>query len=140
MPLILDSFRNAVAALRAVQSKSEDAVLMAALDEVTRDAIRSGVIQHFEFTYELAWKFIKRRLEADIGRTSVDGISRRELFRVAAENRLIEDVEAWFQFHIARNETSHTYDPNVAARVYAKSLDFTADAARLLTVLETRNA
>ena len=109
MPLILDSFRNAVAALRAVQSKSEDAVLMAALDEVTRDAIRSGVIQHFEFTYELAWKFIKRRLEADIGRTSVDGISRRELFRVAAENRLIEDVEAWFQFHIARNETSHAW-------------------------------
>ena len=40
MPLILDSFRNAVAALRAVQSKSEDAVLMAALDEVTRDYLR----------------------------------------------------------------------------------------------------
>jgi nucleotidyltransferase substrate binding protein (TIGR01987 family) len=140
MPLILDSFRNAIAALRAVQSKSEDAALMAALDEVTRDAIRSGVIQHFEFTYELAWKFIKRRLEADIGRTSVDGISRRELFRVAAENGLIEGVESWFQYHIARNETSHTYDPNVAARVYAQSLRFTADATRLLTVLETRNA
>nr|WP_294554643.1 HI0074 family nucleotidyltransferase substrate-binding subunit [uncultured Rhodopila sp.] len=140
MPLILDSFRNAIAALRAVQSKSEDAAFMAALDEVTRDAVRSGVIQHFEFTYELSWKFIKRRLEADIGRTSVDGISRRDLFRVAAENGLIGDVEAWFRYHTARNETSHTYDPNVAARVYAKSLDFTADAARLLTVLEARNA
>ncbi len=140
MPLILDSFRNAIAALRAVQSKSEDAVLMAALDEVTRDAIRSGVIQHFEFTYELSWKFIKRRLEADIGPTSVDGISRRDLFRLAAENRLIEDVEAWFQYHIARNDTYQTYDPAVAARVYAKSLDFTADAARLLTMLEARNA
>jgi nucleotidyltransferase substrate binding protein (TIGR01987 family) len=140
MPLILDSFRNAIAAPGAVQSKSEDAVLMATLDEVTRDAIRSGVIQHFEFTYELAWKFIKRRLEADIGRTSVDGISRRDLFRVAAENGLIEDVEAWFQYHVARNETSHAYDPNVAARVYARSLDFTADAARLLAILEARNA
>jgi nucleotidyltransferase substrate binding protein (TIGR01987 family) len=140
MHLILDSFRNAIAALRAVQSKSEDAVLMAALDEVTRDAIRSGVIQHFEFTYELAWKFIKRRLEADIGRSSVDGISRRDLFRIAAENGLIDDVGTWFQYHIARNETSLTYDPNVAARVYARSLTFTADAARLLTVLETRNA
>jgi nucleotidyltransferase substrate binding protein (TIGR01987 family) len=140
MPLVLDSFRNAIAALRAVQSKSEDAVLMAALDEVTRDAIRSGVIQHFEFTYELSWEFIKRRLEADIGRTSVDGISRRDLFRLAAENRLIEDVEAWFQYHIARNDTYQTYDPAVADRVYAKSLDFTADAARLLTMLEARNA
>ena len=120
MHLILDSFRNAIAALRAVQSKSEDAGLMATLDEVTRDAIRSGVIQHFEFTYELAWKFIKRRLEADIGRTTVDGISRRDLFRIAAENGLIDDVGTWFQYHIVRNETSHTYDPNVAARVYAQ--------------------
>jgi nucleotidyltransferase substrate binding protein (TIGR01987 family) len=140
MPLILDSFRNAIAALRAVQSKSEDADFMAALDEVTQDAIRSGVIQHFEFTYELAWKFIKRRLEADIGRTSVDGISRRDLFRIAAENRLIGDVETWFQYHTARNETPHTYDLTVAARVYARSLKFTVDAARLLTLLEARNA
>jgi nucleotidyltransferase substrate binding protein (TIGR01987 family) len=139
MPLILDSLRNAIAALRAVQSKSEDAAFMAALDEVTRDAIRSGVIQHFEFTYELSWKFIRRRLDADLGRTSVDGISRRDLFRIAAENGLIADVEAWFGYHIARNETSLTYNPEVAARVYAGSLGFTADAARLLSVLEARN-
>ena len=140
MPLILDSFRAAVAALRAVQARSEDTALMATLDEVTRDAVRSGVIQHFGFTYELAWKFIKRRLEADIGRSGVDGVSRRDLFRIAAENGLVEDVEVWFQYHIARNETSHTYDLTVAARVYARSLDFAADAARLLTVLEARNA
>ena len=140
MPLIFDSFRNAIAALRAVQCKSEDAIFMAAMDEVTQAAIRSGAIQHFEFTYELAWKFIKRRLEADIGRISVDGISRRDLFRIAAENGLIADVEAWFRYHIARNEMSHTYDPCVAARVYARSLGFTADAARLLSVLEARNA
>ncbi len=140
MPLILDSLRNAVSALRAVLAKSEDNAFMAAQDEVTRDAIRSGAIQHFEFTYELSWKFIKRRLEADVGRSSVDGVSRRDLFRIAAENGLIEDVDPWFQYHVARNETSHTYDPVVAARVYAVSLVFAADAARLLAVLEARNA
>ena len=126
--------------MQAVQARSEDTVLMTALDEVTRDAIRSGVIQHFEFTYELSWKFIKRRLEADIGRTAVDGVGRRDLFRIAAENGLIEDVEKWFRYHIARNETSYTYDLAVAARVYAQCLTFAADAARLLTVLEARNA
>ena len=140
MPLILDSFRNAIAALRAVQDRSENAALMATLDDVTREAIRFGVVQHFEFTYELSWKFIKRRLDADIGRSSVDGISRKDLFRIAAENGLIKDIEAWFQYHIARNETSHTYDPTVATRVYARSLDFSADAVRLLAVLEARNA
>jgi nucleotidyltransferase substrate binding protein (TIGR01987 family) len=140
MPLQLDSFRNALASLRAVQAKSEDAVFMAAMDDITREAIRSGVIQHFEFTFELAWKFIRRRLAADIGRASVDGIPRRDLFRIAAENGLIEDVEAWFQYHLARNQTSHTYDPPIAAIVYARSLEFARDATTLLGILEARNA
>jgi nucleotidyltransferase substrate binding protein (TIGR01987 family) len=138
--LILDSLRGAIAALKAGQGMSEDAVFMASLDEVGREMIRSGVILHFEFTYELAWKFVKRQLEADIGRTAVDGVSRRDLFRIAAENGLIGKVDAWFQYHIARNETSRTYDLAVAARVYAKSLAFVVDATRLLAVLESRNA
>ncbi|MDB5402592.1 MAG: hypothetical protein QOD93_2611 [Acetobacteraceae bacterium] len=140
MPLQLDSFRNALAALRAIQMKSEDSAFMAGLDAITREAIRSGVIQHFEFTFELAWKFMRRRLEADIGRASVDGIPRRDLFRIGAENGLIEDVEAWFQYHLARNQTSHTYDPSIAASVYARSLDFARDATGLLAILEARNA
>lgn len=102
---------------------------MRALDEITQDAIRSGVIHYCEFTYELAWKFMRRRLEADIGQSSVAGIPRRDLFRIAAENGLIEDVDAWFRHHVARNETSHTYDQSVAARVYAGSLEFAHDAA-----------
>jgi nucleotidyltransferase substrate binding protein (TIGR01987 family) len=97
MPLVLDTFRNALVALRAVQAKSEDAAFMATLDTVAREAIRSSVIQHFEFTFELAWKFMRRRLEADIGRSSVDGMPGRDLFRIAAENGLIDDVEAWFR-------------------------------------------
>ena len=112
---------------------------MATLDTVTRKAIRSGAIQHFEFTFELAWKFMRRRLEADIGRSSVDGIPRRDLFRIGAENGLIDDVEAWFQYHLARNRTSHTYDPSIVASLYARSLDFANDAVALLAVLEARN-
>ena len=137
---VLDSFRNAVAALRAVQSRSEDGALMAGPDSITQVAIRSGVIQHFEFTFEFAWKFMRRQLEADIGRASVDGIFRRDLFRIAAENGLIDDVEAWFQYHLARNQTSHTYDPHTADSVYATALEFACDAADLLAKLEARNA
>jgi nucleotidyltransferase substrate binding protein (TIGR01987 family) len=117
MPLQLGSFRNALAALRAVQAKSEDAAFIAGLDAITCEAIRSGVILHFGFTFELAWKFIRRRLDADIGRVSVDGIPRRDLFRIAAENGLIEVVDPWFQYHLARNQTSRTYDPAIAAIV-----------------------
>jgi nucleotidyltransferase substrate binding protein (TIGR01987 family) len=139
MPLVLDNLRNAVAALRAVQAKSQDIAFMAAQDDITREAIRSGVIQHFEFTYELSWKLIRRWLEENIARDSADGVSRRELFRMGAENRLIDDVAAWMRYHDARNDTSHTYNLSVAAKVYAVSLDFVVDADRLLAALEARN-
>lgn len=140
MPLVLDALSNAIAALLAVQARSEDRQLMAALDEVTQQAIRSGIIQHFEFTYELCWKFMRRRLIADIGQASVDGVSRRDLFRVAAENGLIANVEAWFEYHVARNQTSHIYQQSIAASVYGISLAFARDAVQLLAVLEARNA
>jgi nucleotidyltransferase substrate binding protein (TIGR01987 family) len=140
MPLILDSLQKAIAALQAAQTRSEDPVLMAGLDLTMQSVVQSGVIQHFEFTYELTWKFMRRQLESDIGRSAVEGVNRRDLFRIAAEQGLINDVEAWFGYHLARNETSHTYDASVAARVYATTLDFARDAAALLAVLESRNA
>ncbi|MDR3088731.1 MAG: nucleotidyltransferase substrate binding protein [Desulfobulbaceae bacterium] len=88
------------------------------------DTIRAGVIQSFEFTYELCWKFMKRWLEMNIGTESVDGVSRRELFRLAAESRLINDVEKWMEFHYARNKTSHTYGGEAAQNVFEASNDF----------------
>lgn len=140
MPLVLDNLRNAIAALRAVQSRGEDPALMGSLDDVTQQAIRSGVIQHFEYSYELCWKFMRRRLALDIGQASVDGLARRDLFRLAAEQGLITDVAQWFHYHVARNQTSHTYQQIVAASVYPTSLAFSGDAEDLLKRLEISNA
>jgi nucleotidyltransferase substrate binding protein (TIGR01987 family) len=139
MPLVFDSLHNAVLDLRAVQSRSEDTAFMAAQDQVTREAIRSGAILHFKFTYELSWKFIRRWLDENIGRDSADGVSRRKLFRMGAENRLIDDVAAWMRYHEARNDTSHTCNLSVAAKAYAVSLDFVHDAGRLLAARDARN-
>ena len=139
MALELDSLKNAVSALQAVVAKSDDTEFMRGLDDVARNAIKSGVIQHFEFTYELCWKFIKRWLETNISSTAADGVTRRELFRMAAENRLIDDVDRWMRHHDARNETAHTYEAKVAERVYRAAHDFVHDAQRLLEALEARN-
>lgn len=139
MPLELESFRKAVVALEEVMAKSDDVTFMQGLDQIARNAIKSGVIQHFEFTYELCWKFIKRWLEMNIGPTVADGVTRRELFRLAAESRLIEDVDQWMRHHDARNQTSHTYEPKIAESVYAAAHEFARDAVRLLEALEARN-
>ena len=90
-------------------------------------------------TYELCWKFIKRWLETNISPGVADGVTRRELFRLAAENRLLDDVDQWMRYHEARNLTSHIYQPEIAERVYNTAHEFARDAARLLAALEARN-
>ena len=139
MALDLSSLKKAVSALTSVLAKSDDARFMSHLDDVAANAIKAGVVQHFEFTYELCWKFMKRWLEMNISPAVADGVTRRELFRLAAENRLIDDVEQWMRYHEARNLASHIYQPEVANRVYNTAHDFAPDAARLLAALEARN-
>jgi len=137
--LVLSGLQEAVSALAGVLAKSDNTEFMSRLDDVARNAIRAGVILHFEFTYELCWKFIKRWLEMNISATVADGVTRRELFRLGAENRLIDHVEQWMRYHEARNSTSHIYQPQIADRVYNTAHDFAPDAARLLAALEARN-
>ena len=139
MPLELNNLRKSVAALKAVLAKSEEMKTILWLDEIARNAIKSGVIQHFEFTYELSWKFMKRWLEMNISPNAADGVTRRELFRLAAENLLIVDVDQWMRHDKARNQTSHTYDQEVAKGVYLAVHDFARDAQKLLSALEARN-
>ena len=54
-----------------------------------KETVRSGIIQNFEVAYELSWKMMKHSLETNISAESVDGVTRRELFKKAAKNRLI---------------------------------------------------
>lgn len=76
-------------------------------------------------------------MSENIGRTSVDGVTRRELFRLAAEYRLI-DVDEWMFFHQARNQTSHTYDESVENEVFDVSRQFSSVAGHLLSVLQKK--
>ena len=138
MALDLSSLKKAVDSLdRAL--KVAGAGIRGQVNTDQEEVIRAGVIQNFEFTYELCWKFIKRWLEHNAGAADADGSTRKELFRLAAESRLITGVENWFKYHSARNETTHTYDPVKAAMIYRLAGPFAADARKLLEVLEKRN-
>jgi nucleotidyltransferase substrate binding protein (TIGR01987 family) len=113
--------KNAIAAL---QSCINDFNEYAAKGDSLRESLRSGVIQNFEAAYELSWKFMKRWLVFNVGNSIVDGIPRFELFKLAAENGLISDIEIWFDFHDARNKTSHEYGEEVAELVLEYALKF----------------
>lgn len=124
--LDLSSFRMALASLDL------------ALAQPKNEFIRDSVIQRFEYTYELSWKHLKRHLETDEGVANIDQLTRKQLFRVAVEKGLIRNIEAWFAYHRARNETSHAYNQAVAEEVYEAARRFAPDARDLLEQLERR--
>lgn len=139
MALDLTSLKKAISslkkALNVATSKKMDA-----LGEDEQEVIKAGVIQNFEFTYELCWKFIQRWIrknrapeDADYPRT------RKELFRMAARHTLIEDPLPWFDYGDARNMTAHTYDEDKAQVVYEAAIRFVSDAQYLLGRLEAMN-
>ncbi len=134
--LDLSSLENAVASLqRALEITEANRYT----NEDYHEVLQAGVIQNFEFTYELCWKFMKRWLETNLGSVYVDGLSRHELFRLAAEHGLIDETDKWFKYHEARNETSHTYEKAVAERVFKVAKEFLEDAIHFSLKLKSKN-
>jgi len=125
--LILTPFRKALGSL--------DKALALEEDEIVRDA----AIQRFEYTFEVAWKMIRRHL-IWAGTAEVESLSRRDLFREAARIKVIADADTWFEYHQARNETSHTYDETIAEEVYQAARKFAVDARALLNELEKHHS
>lgn len=138
MPLDLDSLEKAIRSLEDLSAKVSDEKFMNSLDETARKGLKAGVIQNFEFTYELCWKMMKRWIETNAGENA-DGVSRRELFRMARESRLIDDIDGWMVFHEARNRTSHTYNEAAAEEVFAAAIKFKGEAKRFFENLRGRN-
>jgi nucleotidyltransferase substrate binding protein (TIGR01987 family) len=140
MKLDLSSLRKAVESLEKTIKVAGNQELAAKLDEDAKDAIRAGVIQNFEFTYELCWKFIRRWLKenADVEEAEHPR-TRKELFRLAAHFGLIKEPLSWFSYGDARNLTSHTYDEDKAETVYETAVDFIKDAKYLLDRLQELN-
>lgn len=109
------------------------------ISETEENVIKAGVIQNFEFTYELCWKFMKRWLELNLTPGLLDGVSRKELFRHALENKLIISFDNWVKYHELRSTTSHTYNEDVADEIYAVSESFLNDAKILYHAIEAKN-
>ena len=67
---------------------------------------KEGLIQRFEYTFELAWKTLKDYLEAQ----EVTAKFPREVIKVAFHYDLIQDGEVWMDMLEKRNLLAHTYD------------------------------
>ncbi len=92
---------------------------------------KAGIIQAFEYSFELIWKIMKRLLE-ERGKTAN---SPRETFRMAALEGFISDPELWFDFLKKRNLTTHTYNETEIENVLSICAMFSQEVKKFLCSL-----
>lgn len=74
--------------------------------DILDDRDKAGAVQSFEFCFELSWKTMKHILEIN----GLEVGSPKDTFRKAAQEKIIDDPEIWFEFQKYRNLTTHIYD------------------------------
>jgi len=70
----------------------------------------AGIIQAYEFTFELAWKTLKDYLEFN----SVQVKFPRDVIKEAFRYELVDNGETWLDMLEKRNLMAHTYDQAIA--------------------------
>ena len=102
--------------------------------------IRDGLIQRYEFTYEISHKMLKRHLEMTSPNPDIfDAMPFADLIRTGKELSILKsDWSAWKLFREMRAKTSHTYDEDIAQTVVQVIPDFIHEARYLAQQLELR--
>jgi len=99
----------------------------------TNDVIRDGVIQRFEFTYELAWKAAKEYLE-NIG--IVDRNSPKAVIKEAYAQKMLLNEQNWLLMLNDRNITSHVYKEEIVKEIAERIIGcYIAEFEKLLSEL-----
>lgn len=106
-----DNFHKACAKIRELVDSKRDIENYSELE-------REGLIQRFEYTYELAWKVMQDYLIYK-GYTFTSGPN--GTLQMAFEDGLIAHHDVWRRMGIARNATSHVYNEEEALEI-AKSI------------------
>jgi nucleotidyltransferase substrate binding protein (TIGR01987 family) len=98
----LSNFERALALLREALVNGP-----AALHQLEKE----GVIQRFEYCFELAWKTTKDYMEANGFVFAV--VMPRQVLKEAIAAKVIADGQVWIAMLDHRNLLSHTYNPAV---------------------------
>lgn len=82
---------------------------------INNTVLRDGLIQRFEFTFELSWKALKEYM---IDQGIKDELQfPKQVLKTAYENHIINNENVWNEMLNARNSTSHIYDDKVAEHI-----------------------
>jgi len=85
-------------------------------DEKLFPLLRDSVIQRFEYTYELSWKFMKYLWRYN--ENEIETITSYQAIKIAFKAWYIDDMKKWFKMIDYRNKTSREYMENIANDLY----------------------
>lgn len=94
----------------------------AELEDLSNEFVVSGIINKFALQFELAWKLMKETLayEGDVAAASG---SPREVLKAAFAIYDFVDEGLWLEMLRARNELSHIYDGDAAAKMVNRIIE-----------------
>jgi nucleotidyltransferase substrate binding protein (TIGR01987 family) len=96
-------FDNFERAFRFLQSE----LVERPLDDFS-DLEQQGLVQRFEFSFELAWKTMKDFLESS--GIQINLVTPKAVIKEAFAAKIIDDGQIWIDMMLDRNLLSHTYD------------------------------
>jgi nucleotidyltransferase substrate binding protein (TIGR01987 family) len=110
--------------------------------EPNDEQLRDGLIQRFEFTYELCHRMLRRYLkETAASPEQIDRLPFADLIRTGnAEGLLRSEWPAWRRFREMRTLASQTYDPKPVMEVVAAIPALLEEAEHLHAELQRRLA
>jgi len=76
--------------------------------DVFSDLEQQGLVQRFEFSFELAWKTMKDFLESS--GIQINPVTPKSVIKEAFAAKIIDDGQIWIDMMLDRNLLSHTYD------------------------------
>ncbi len=126
MTISLDELKKAVETLKVAIDLYNNSN---PTDLLVKNAFRDACIQRFEYCIEMSWKISMKSLGSST-------VAAKPAIREMARSNLINNPELWFTFIEARNETSHSYDEEVAVKVFDKIQLFFPEAIKLIIQLE----
>lgn len=102
--------------------------------------IRDGLIQRFEFIYEISHKMLKRYLTlTSPSPTQYNEMAFQDLIRTGNELGLLLGAwPDWKRYRDLRSKTSHTYDEDIALEVVSGIPAFLAEARHLQEQIKAR--
>ena len=122
--LKLEKFRKAFMTLEDIYLKP-----------TTEDrAYIDATIQSFEFTFELAWKFLKEYFSQ---KGTVLHYP-KEVIKEAFVAGIINDESLWIYMLTDRNMTSYTYDKKLADEIYNRIRNYVPELKKLLNIIDLK--